>query len=172
MKGLRKAGVHSLEAANQYLEQQYLPLWNERFTGQPSSPVDAHRPLSKDHRLASSLSPVETRVVGQDYTLRYGGQLYQVAREHIQPRLRGQSVRVERHLDGRLLVSAAAGELTVRRCEKADTVATPPIVGAQPTPTPPTGGRRRWMYGFRLDDGPAKQTIVDAEAEEEGCNRP
>jgi hypothetical protein len=172
VKGLRKAGVRSLEAANQYLEQQYLPLWNQRFAVQPSGEVDAHRPLGKDHRLASSLSHVETRVIGHDYTLRYGGQLYQVAREHIQPRLRGQSVRVEQHLDGRLLVSAAEGELTVRRCEKAERVAAPPIVRAKPAPAPPTGGRRRWMYGFRLDDGPAKQAMVDAnaQAEEEGCD--
>jgi transposase len=171
VKGLRKAGVRSLEAANQYLEQQYLPLWNERFTVKSSGEVDAHRPLGKEHRLASSLSHVETRVIGHDYTVRYGGQLYQVAREDIQPRLRGQSVRVEQHLDGRLLVSAAEGELTVRPCEKAAMVAAPPIARAKPTPAPPTGGRRRWMYGFRLDDGPAKAARADAnaEAEEEGC---
>jgi hypothetical protein len=117
---------------------------------------------------------VETRVIGHDYTLRYGGQLYQVAREHIQPRLRGQSVRVEQHLDGQLLVSAAEGELRVRPCEQAEPIATPPIVRPKPAPAPPTGGRRRWMYGFRLDDRPAKPEIVDvnAEAEEEGCSRP
>jgi transposase len=172
IKGLRKAGVHSLEAANRYLEQQYLPLWNERFTVTPAGDVDAHRPLGKDHRLASSLSHVETRVIGQDYTLRYGGQLFQVAREQIQPRLRGQSVRVEQHLDGRLLVSAAERELTVRPCEKADVVAAPPMVRAKPAPAPPTVGRRRWMYGFRLDDVPAKPTIADAEAEEEAQGSP
>ena len=174
VKGLRKAGVRSLEAANQYLEQHYLKLWNERFTVTPAGDVDAHRPLGKQHRLASSLSHVETRVIGHDYTLRYGGQLYQVAREHIQPRLRGQSVRVEQHLDGRLLVSTAEGELRVRPCEQPEPIATPPIVRPKPAPAPPTGGRRRWMYGFRLDDRPAKPEIVDvdAEGEEEGCGRP
>ena len=50
VKGLRKAGVRSLETANQYLEQQYLPLWNERFTVIPAGDVDAHRPLGKQHR--------------------------------------------------------------------------------------------------------------------------
>jgi transposase len=174
VKGLRQAGVCSLEAANLYLQQQYLPLWNERFTVPPSGQVDAHRPLGKNHRLASSLSHVETRVIGHDYTLRYGGQLYQVAREHIQPRLRGKSVRVERHLDGRLLVSAAEGELKIRPCQKAAIVTAPPIARAKPAPKLPTGGRRRWMYGFRLDDGPAKPEMVDvnAEGEEEGCGRP
>jgi hypothetical protein len=169
VKGLPKAGARSLEAANQYLEQQYLPLWNERFTVKSSGQVDAHRPLAKDHRLASSLSHVETRVIGHDYTIRYGGQLYQVAREHIQPRLRGQAVRVERHLDGRLLVSAADGELTVCQCEKAERVAAPPIVRAKPAPAPPPGGRRRWMYGFRLDQPATPEIPTDGE--EETCGR-
>jgi len=175
VKGLRKAGVRSLEAANQYLEQHYLKLWNERFTVTPAGDVDAHRPLGKQHRLASSLSHVETRVIGHDYTLRYGGQLYQVAREHIQPRLRGQSVRVELHLDGRLLVSAAAGELRVRPCEQAEPIAIPPIVRRKPAPAPPTGGRRRWMYGFRLDEGPSLQQAIaetGADAEEESGHNP
>lgn len=172
MKGLRKAGARSLEAANQYLEQQYLLLWNERFTVKSSGEVDAHRPLAKDHRLASSLSHVETRVIGHDYTLRYGGQLYQVERESIQPRLRGQAVRVEQHLDGRLLVSAAEGELRVHPCEKAETIAAPPIARTKSAPGAPTGGRRRWMYGFRLDDSPAKPALVDAEAEEEAHGSP
>jgi hypothetical protein len=59
----------------------------------------------------------------------------------------------------------------VRPCEKAQMIA-PPIVPAQPALTPPTGGRRRWMYGFRLDDGPAKSALMDApaETEEEGCD--
>jgi hypothetical protein len=47
VKGLRKAGVRSLETANRYLEQQCLRLWNERFTVQPSGDVDAHRPLQE-----------------------------------------------------------------------------------------------------------------------------
>jgi|HubBroStandDraft_1064217.scaffolds.fasta_scaffold71886_2 transposase len=175
VKGLRKAGVRSLQAANQYLEQHYLPQWNERFTVPPTGDADAHRPLGKDHRLASSLSHVETRVIGHDYTLRYGGQLFQVAREQIQPRLRGQAVRVEQHLDGRLLVRAADRELTVRPCEKADVVAAPPIVRPKPAPAPPTGGRRRWMYGFRLDESPSLQQAiaeVGADAGEDDCPSP
>jgi hypothetical protein len=170
VKGLRKAGVRSLEAANQYLEQHYLPLWNERFTVTPVGDADAHRPLGKQHRLASSLSHVETRVIGHDYTLRYGRHLYQVAREHIQPRLRGQSVRVEQHLDGRLLVSAAEGELTVRLCEQAEPVAAPPIVRPKPVPAPPTGGRRRWMYGFRLDRPTTPASAPSLDVEEEQCD--
>jgi transposase len=163
VKGLRKSGIRTLEAANRYLQQQYLPLWNERFTVPPSNPLDAHRPLGKDHRLASSFSHVETRLIGHDYTLRYEGRLYQVERQQIRARLRGQSVRVERHLDGRLLVRSAEGELTVRRCEHLEAA---PRVRTKTVPPPPTGGRRRWMYGFRLDS-PAPPASEQGQVEEE-----
>src|SRR5207245_8235504 len=88
VKGMRKAQVCGVEAANAYLEQHYLPLWNERFTVQPASELDAHRRLGQDHSLASILSHVEKRVIGNDYTLCYRRQRYQVAREQIRPRLR------------------------------------------------------------------------------------
>jgi len=75
------------------LEQEYLPLWNERFTVKPASEADAHRPLRKQHELASILSHVEERVIGQDTTIRYGGKIYQVALEQIKAGLKGQPVK-------------------------------------------------------------------------------
>ncbi len=164
VKGMRKARVCTLEQANAYLEQSYVPLWNERFTIRPAAEVDAHRPLDKDQDLGSILSQVERRVIAPDYTMRYGSRLYQLEREHIQPRLRGQAVRVEQHLDGRLVVRTAEGEVKVRACAFGETtIAARPKAPKATAPAPPhTGGRRRWMYGFRLDASP--------EADEEGCD--
>ncbi len=141
-----------------------MPLWNERFTIRPAAEVDAHRPLDKDQDLGSILSQVERRVIAPDYTMRYGSRLYQLEREHIQPRLRGQAVRVEQHLDGRLVVRTAEGEVKVRACAFGETtIAARPKAPKAIAPAPPhTGGRRRWMYGFRLDASP--------EADEEGCD--
>ena len=109
VKGLRKQGICTLEGANAYLERKYLPMWNERFTVRPANETDAHRPLGKQYELASILSHVEPRAVGRDYTIRYGGKLYQIARAQVRPRLRGQTVRVEEHLDGQLVVRGAEG---------------------------------------------------------------
>jgi hypothetical protein len=172
VKGLRKACVRSLEAANQYLEQQYLPLWNQRFTVPPASEVDAHRPLGRHHQLASILSHVEHRVIGQDYTLRYGRKLYQIARQQIRPRLRGQTVRVERWLDGNtLVVRSSQGELKVGLCEAPEVVPSRKRPAAhRPDPGGDMTGRHRWMYGFRLDsDTSLEQAIAAAcqDSEEE-----
>jgi hypothetical protein len=177
VKGMRKQKVGTLEGANVYLEQTYLPLWNERFTVRPANEADAHRALGKQYELASILSHVEPRVIGGDYTIRYGTKLYQIAREQVRPRLRGQTVRVEEHLDGQLVVRASDGKLRVTICEKAQTAAPLPRPKARqkPAPAPPTGGRHRWMHGFRLDGGPSLEEVVatayqSAEIEEEACD--
>ena len=63
VKGLRKAGASSLDEANRYLEQTFLPQWKKRFCPAPASAVDAHRELGAGHNLASVLSYVESRRV-------------------------------------------------------------------------------------------------------------
>ena len=65
VKGMRVAGVCTLEEANEYLEKEYLPWWNSTLTVQPADADDAHRPLGKEHELAAILSHVEQRQVYQ-----------------------------------------------------------------------------------------------------------
>ena len=78
VKGLRVAGVKTIEQANQYLEEEYMVWWERELTVEPANPDDAHRPLDKSHNLAASLSHVETRQVRNDYTLRLDSELYQI----------------------------------------------------------------------------------------------
>ena len=69
MKGMRVAGVHTIEEANAYLEEEFLPWWNRTLTVEPAHAADAHRPLGKEHNLAAILSHVEQRQVTNDYTV-------------------------------------------------------------------------------------------------------
>ena len=80
VKGLRVAGATTLEAANAYLEAEYLPTWQAKFTVVPAGTGDAHRPLGKTHDLAASLSEVESRVVTNDYTIRHANRVLQIGR--------------------------------------------------------------------------------------------
>ncbi len=163
VKGMRKQKVSTLEAANAYVEQEYLPLWNERFTVRPVSAADAHRPLGQQHDLASILSHVEPRVIGQDYTIRYAGRLYQVVREEIRPRLKQQRVRVEQRLDGSVVVQWCGQPLGVKVCEPARRLAasTPPVVrGSVGSKRQQQGGNHGWMKGFDLHSGPSLEAVV------------
>ena len=95
VKGMRVAGVATIEQANEYLLNNYLGWWEREMTVEPTNADNAHRPLEKSHSLAASLSFVEQRQVRSDYTLRWDGKLYQSDRRAITPGLRGASVRVE-----------------------------------------------------------------------------
>jgi transposase len=120
VKGMRVAGVATLEQANEYLRNDYLVWWERELTVEPASRDDAHRPLEKTHHLAASLSHVETRQVRSDYTLRWDGKLYQIERQAVTTGLRRASVRVEKRLDGSLAVRHQGRYLPVKECAVAD----------------------------------------------------
>ena len=148
VKGLRIAKASSLEEANRYLEQEYLPLWNRTFTVVAGSPADAHRPLRQGHNLAAILSHVEARMVTPDYTIRYQGKIYQIARAEIRAGLRGGQVRVEQRLDGSLAVKFRERYLSTTECQPRPKT-TPPKPAATSKKAPSKAGRA-WMKDFNL----------------------
>jgi len=154
VKGMRVAGVKTIEQANRYLEEDYLVWWERELTVEAAHADDAHRPLDKSHHLASSLSHVETRRVENNYTLSMDAQLYQIERGAIVSGLRGATVRVEKRLDGSLAVRYGEKYLAVKPCVLARKKASAP-----PRPEP-TGKRRQtrrgsdWNRNFDLKKAP------------------
>jgi len=120
VKGMRVAGVKTIEEANEYLQDSYLVWWERELTVTAANRDDAHRRLEKSHNLAASLSHVETRQVRPDYTLPWEGRLYQIERRGIVSGLRGATVRVEERLDGSLAVRHGERYLPVKECAAAD----------------------------------------------------
>jgi transposase len=116
VKGMRVSGVGTLEEANRYLEQEFLPWWNQHLTVAPANPTDAHRPLGVEHDLRASLCHAETRQVANDYTVRFAGKMYQIARRDVKSGLRGNNVRVERRLDDSIALRFRGRYLTVEEC--------------------------------------------------------
>ena len=162
VKGMRKAGVRTWEEANAYLQQEYLPLWNSRFTQEPANATDAHRPLGREHDLAAILSHVESRVVANDYTIRYDKKIYQIARAEIRPGLRGATVRVEERRDGGVRVRFRDRYLTVSACE----ARLQPVAPRPAAKLPPVARRHRespWMKGFDLRKSPPLWQILRQE---------
>ena len=116
VKGMRVAGVKTIDEANRYLEEHYLVWWERELTVEPASADDAHRPLEKTHSLAASLSHVETRQVRNDYTFRWAGSLYQIARGSVVSGMRGATVRIEQRLDGSLAARYGERYLKTELC--------------------------------------------------------
>jgi hypothetical protein len=100
--------------------------------------------------------------MGQDYTIRYGGRLYQLRREQIGPGLKQQTVRVEQRLDGRLVVQWRGKPLEVKVCEQGRRPAhrTPPRAHGAVGKKRKKGGNHGWMKGFHLHGGPSLEEVV------------
>jgi DNA-binding Lrp family transcriptional regulator len=153
VKHLRLAKVKGMQAANQFLEKEYWPEWNARFTHRPAAATDLHRALTPQIDLASTLSHVESRVIGNDYTISFAGRRFQIARQDAAAGMKRQSLRVELRLDGSLKARYEGRYVEIGECgAKAPT----PV----PTPRKPArkdhnaGGKSHWMDGFFEHPGP------------------
>jgi len=157
VKGLRRVGACTLEEANRYLQQEFLPEWNQRFAKKPASALDAHRPLRKDQKLASILSHVEVRTMGNDYTLRWFGKRYQLPKASLRPRMRKAKLRVEQRLNGDLTTNWEGAEIRLHVCqpeaEPAQAVAPPRQAKT------PRSQSRRWMDGFWAGNPDKKRPV-------------
>ncbi len=157
VKGLRLAGADRLEAAQTYLEEEYLPHWNQTFTVLPAGSTDAHRPLRAEHELAAILSLVEERIVTSDYTIRYQGKIFQIARGDIRPGLRGGRVRVEQRLDGSMVVKFRQYGLSVAERQAQPKMSPPRLPASAPRLRPKV---HNWMKDFHLRKSPPWGVIL------------
>lgn len=149
VKHLRLAGVCNLDGANAVL-QNFLAEWNQNFTTPAANPTDAHRPLGNDHDLSASLSFVKHPTVENNYTFSFRGKRYQIAKAHVHAGMRGERIRAEQRLDGKVAARFQGRYLDIRRCEN------PAPAGSESDPLGPTrkdhnrGGRSSWMRTFSI----------------------
>ena len=152
VKGLRVAGVSTLEGANHYLETEFLPWVNTTIAVVAANPDDAHRPLEKQHDLAAILSHVEKRRVNADYTFPLDAKTYRILRQDICTGLRGAYIRVEQRRDGSVAACFNGRYLRVERCEQQPKVKSAKPVKAKPRAKP--GPPSPWNRNFDLRKGP------------------
>jgi len=153
VKGMRVAGVTNLEQANHYLETEFLPWANTTLTVAPASADDAHRPLEKQHDLATILSLVESRRVNNDYTIQLDTKIYQIARPDVRTGLRGAVVRVEKRRDGSVAVRFGDRYLRVSLCQQRPKLSPPkPLSKARHALKPRPASE--WGKNFDLKKSP------------------
>ena len=138
VKGMRLAGIRTLEEAERYLREEFLPWWNEHLTVVPASAADAHRGLGADHNLASILSHVERRKIHSGHVIRNHGKLYRILPGEIRPGMRGGSVRFETRLDGSMAVRFRDHWVETEEIE-----AQPKTAAASKPAQPPGASRRK-----------------------------
>jgi transposase len=102
VKALRLAGISSLEVANEFLERQFLRDHNRRFAVAAVSQVELHRDLPRGWLLGETLCVQETRTVGRDWCVAYGGRILQLDRRHEKLSLAGRQVTIMELASGEL----------------------------------------------------------------------
>jgi hypothetical protein len=102
IKEMRVEGITSIEEANRFLEDVYIPFWNERFAVEAADSSDLHRPLPEDMNLKQLFSRTEKRSVGNDFTIRYKNVRYQIAKEEAEGIRPKDRIILEHRLDGAL----------------------------------------------------------------------
>lgn len=152
VKGLRVAGISTLEEANRYLETEFLPWCNETLAVVPASADNAHRPLEKHQDLNAILSHVETRQVLPDYTIQWDTKHYQITKKDICAGLRHAVVRTEKRRDGSRAVRFQDRYLSISECEQRPkvTASKPAKPRSQRKPANPS----EWNKNFNLKKGP------------------
>jgi len=132
---LRRAGISTMDAANAYLLEQFIPDYNALFSRAPADPTSAFVGLGPVD-LDTILCEEADRVVGGDNVVRFDGVALQLAKQRGRPTCAGLTVLVRRHLDGRHSVWRgvmalgyfdAAGRILARPAPR-------PAAAPQPTP--------------------------------------
>jgi transposase len=104
---LRVAGLTTIEAANRYLTETFVPQHNATFACAPRDPASAFVPLG-DVDLDAILCHQEPRIVGRDNTVVLERQILQIAAQPGRRSCSGLEVTVRRHLDGRYSITRGA----------------------------------------------------------------
>lgn len=164
IKEMRVRGIDTMDAANRFLEEEFIPFWDARFTVEPTEAVDAHRPLPDGVDLLRLFAETEKRVIGQDFTFRYQNRFYQIEAQQADGAMPKTRITLERRLDGSLrfrwrerylLPTALIAPPPKPKKPKPSPVQGPrPLSGAAGKPVPPDHPWRR----FPVRVGKARST--------------
>jgi hypothetical protein len=161
IKELRLAQVKTMQAANEFLEKEYWPEWNAKFTRQPRGEADLHRPLAEGFELGSALSHVEDRIITNNYTFPYYSKSYQIVREDVQAGMKRQSLRVELWLNGELKARYQGRYVGIRECGMQAVEVPKAAPRKEVRKDHNAGGKSHWMDGFWDQPSPPLWQVID-----------
>ncbi len=99
VKELTLHGIDTLDGANAYLRDHFIPAYTEEFTRPPADPTSAFVPVG-DVDLEQILCQAEERTVGEDNVVVFDTVALQLAKQPGRRTCAGLRVSVRHHLDG------------------------------------------------------------------------
>lgn len=100
VKELRLANITTIQEANKFLEE-YIPKFNARFAVIPKRRNNLHKKIDEQIRikLPQIFSIQNTRVVMNDYTVRFANKYFQLNQKQPTTVLKRDKIIIEEHLD-------------------------------------------------------------------------
>jgi hypothetical protein len=135
VKKLRRKKIQSYEAANEYLEAEYLTEHNERFARAATSGEDYHRKKPSRKELDEVFRLETERAIGNDWVVRHQNRLFQVTRQSRYAPARSKVVVCEWE-DGKVEIRYGGRRL----CH--EEIATRPAIQPSPATAEPRSQRR------------------------------
>lgn len=112
VKELRLAKISTIESANIFLSEKYLPKINKKFAQKPQIEEDAHVPLLNKTELKDIFCYESIRTISNDFVIRYKTRILQITKEqNILPRAR-EKITVRELLDGSIYLISKGMPLT------------------------------------------------------------
>jgi hypothetical protein len=99
IKEMRLRGIKTIEEGNKFLEE-YLPLYNRRFSVRPREKDNVHRPLPRGMDLNAFLCIKTERTLRNDFTVAHNHKLYQ-----IEDATKASKVIVQDRMDGSMMIT-------------------------------------------------------------------
>lgn len=113
VKELRLRKIGTIEEANRFLREEFIPTFNAKFSVEPASGADLHRVLTASERalLPSIFSRHERRTVQNDFTFSFQRRWHQLTASQPATVCRKDEVTIEEHLDGSIHVRLRGRDL-------------------------------------------------------------
>jgi len=150
IKKMRRKKIASYEAANLFLEQEYLPQHNRRFARVAASAEDYHRQRPSANEWRQIFRLETERTIGNDWVIRHGGRYLQLqpGRRHYGPS-RSKALVCEWE-DGTMEVQYRGQKMAFTELREPTRKASPPLVpGVRAVVTKKVKPDHPWRQGYR-----------------------
>lgn len=135
VKELRLANINTMEEANQFIQDVYLPKHNQKFAVMPKENIDLHRNI-EGYQLEEIFNHREERILTNDFTIRYHNQWFQLTKKQPTLVFPKNLITVVRYLDGTVKLKLRTAQLNFQEISK-------PTEKPQPIPVKRT--KKPWV---------------------------
>lgn len=107
VKEMRLNKINTIEDANEFLKEIFIPKFNRQFAVMPKKENDLHQKLSvsEKNNLDKILSIQSERIINNDYTIQFKNQYFQLTKTQPTIVYKKDKVTVEEYLNGEIKIS-------------------------------------------------------------------